>query len=307
MSKSSNMAVSSIHRRGFSSRRALYGYAWTLPAVLCVIFFIFYPIFESARLSLTDQSLLAMETEYVGLETYRDMLTSEEFQVAFKHSVIWLIFGTLGVFVFGFLIGFFLHLDFIGSRLLTALVLLPWVIPDFVAATAWKWLTVGEFGIVSFYLEKMGFPEPSLLASSTYVLPTLILLVIWRITPLMSILVRASLESVPPEYYEAAEVDGATAWQRFIYITIPTIRYPLVIGTLLTSLFVLREFAVVWVTTQGGPVNYSEILPTFIYRQGFMYFETGPAAASSMIYFFFILTFALLYLFSFRRVWKELL
>ena len=301
------MVVNSSNRKGRASYKALYGFAGTLPAIVCVLFFIFYPITECIRLSMTDQSLLAMDTEYVGLETYQDMLTSEEFQVAFKHSVIWLIFGTLGIFVFGFLIGFFLHLNFIGSRILTALVLLPWVIPDFVAATAWKWLTVGEFGIVSFYLEKIGFHEPSLLASSTYVLPTLILLVIWRITPLMSILVRASLESVPPEYYEAAEVDGATAWQRFIYITIPTIRYPLVIGTLLTSLFVLREFAVVWVTTQGGPVNYSEILPTFIYRQGFMYFDTGPAAASSMIYFLFILTFALLYLFSFRRVWKELI
>ena len=104
------MVVNSSNRKGRSSYKALYGFAWTLPAIVCVLFFIFYPITECIRLSMTDQSLLAMDTEYVGLETYQDMLTSEEFQVAFKHSVIWLIFGTLGIFVFGFLIGFFLHL-----------------------------------------------------------------------------------------------------------------------------------------------------------------------------------------------------
>ncbi len=306
MSVSSGVA-GSLGRRRHSWREALYGYAWTLPAVICVLFFIFYPISESVRLSMTDQSLLALETEYVGLETYKEMLASEEFLVAFRHSVIWLFVGTLGILGCGFLVGLFLNLDFAGSRVLTALVLLPWVIPDIVAATAWKWLTVGQFGVVSYYLEKIGFPEPSLLASSTYVLPTLILLLIWRLTPLMSIMVRAALEGVPPEFYEAAAVDGATVWQRFLYITLPTIRYPLVIGTLLTSLFVLKEFAVVWITTQGGPVNFSEILPTFIYRQGFMNFETGPAAASSMIYFFFILTFAILYLIGFRRVWQEVL
>lgn len=287
--------------------RPAHGYLYILPAFLLVVFFILYPVAEAVRLGFTDQSLLVRSTNYVGLRTYVELLTSNAFQVAFRQSLIWLVAGTIGAMLVGFLLGLLITARFPGQGALTALILVPWVLPDIVAATAWKWLYDGHFGLISYFLGVISFPEPALLSSINWVLWALIVVVIWRICPLVALLIRAALEGIPPELYEAAAVDGAGKLTSFRYITLPQLAYPLVIGTLLTGLFVFKDFATVWITTQGGPIDASEILPTFIYRLGFMNFSTGLASAASVVNLVFTLLLAVFYLLAFRRVWREVL
>ncbi len=293
-------------RRYFSLKKKsnLGGYLFISSAVAIVVLFIFYPLFVSIKLSFTSKSFLIPGTEFVGLETYKEVILDEVFRLSLKNSIKWIVFGTLLSLGIGGGIGIFLSIGFKGSKTISALILLPWLLPNIIAAVSWKWMYHPDLGVISFLIESLAGKEIRLLSNVNLVLWLLLIILVWRLAPLASLLFLSGIQSIPKELFEAAEVDGADSYQKFRYITIPHLSYPLIIGTLLISLFILKDFTIVWVTTQGGPVHYSEILPTYIYRLGFYNWEVGKAAATSMLYFIFILSLSLAYLFVFRKVWR---
>lgn len=282
----------------------LSGYAFIFSAVAIVGLFIFYPLFFSIKLSLTNKSLLIPGSEFVGLETFKEVIIDEVFRLSLSNSIKWVVFGTLLSLGVGGAIGIFLSIGFRGSKVISSLILLPWLLPNIVAAVSWKWMYHPDLGVIGFLIESLIGEEIRLLSNVNLVLWLLLIILVWRLAPLASLLFISGIQGIPKELFEAAEVDGADSYQKFRYITLPHLSYPLIIGTLLISLFILKDFTIVWVTTQGGPVYYSEILPTYIYRLGFYNWELGKAAATSMLYFVFILSVSLLYLSAFRKVWR---
>ncbi len=243
-------------------------------------------------------------TEFVGLETYKEVIFDEVFRLSLINSVKWVVLGTLLCLGIGGAIGIFLGIGFRGSKAISALILLPWLLPNIIAAVSWKWMYHADLGVISFLIESFIGEEIRLLSNVNLVLWLLLIILVWRLAPLASLLFLAGIQGIPPQLFEAAKMDGANSYQKFWYITIPYLSYPLIIGTLLISLFILKDFTIVWITTRGGPVYHSEILPTYIYRLGFYNWELGKAAATSVLYFIFILSLSLLYLFVFRKVWR---
>lgn len=127
----------------------------------------------------------------------------------------------------------------------------------------------------------------------------------WRLTPLVVLLVYTAVRSLPAGLFEASEMDGASWLGQVRYISTPLLRYPLVVGALLMGIYTLQDFTTIWVITQGGPIQASEILPTMIYRYGFQNFAFGTAAVASFVYLVVILVVALAYLVVLRPLASE--
>ncbi|MBI3962116.1 MAG: sugar ABC transporter permease, partial [Deinococcus sp.] len=269
---------------GFSRSQALEGYAFTLPALLLVLGLILYPIALSVYLSFFNQNLLRPGLgRFLGLGNYARLLSDSKTLNAFQKSAAMVGFGALGTMLVGFLLGLFLNIGFRGSTVLISVLLIPWVLPEIVTGQIWRWIFQGDVGVANAILHRLGLiREPILwLGSVELAMPTIIGAVIWRLSPFTTLMFLGALRSVPPELLEAASIDGANGFQRFRHITLPHLRYVTVIGTLLVAIFILNNFAVVWVSTKGGPVNATEIIPVLIYKMNFQNYATSRAAALS--------------------------
>jgi multiple sugar transport system permease protein len=178
----------------------------------------------------------------------------------------------------------------------------PWVIPDVATALLWKWLYADEYGVINFLLAKAGIiNQPVLwLANTNMAMASVIFVQIWKLTPVMFITLLASLQNVPKELYEAANIDGASAWQRLRYVTLPMIKPTSVIITLLASIWTFQSFDLIYLLTGGGPADATAILPTLIYLKAFWASETGYAAAIGMLMLVCLMVLSMIYLLVYR-------
>lgn len=290
-----------------SEQRRL-GYILIAPAMVIIGLFIFYPIFEAFRMSLYNRILTKAHFEFVWFETYKRLFTTPVFLVALKNTVIWSICApVLGMF-FGSIIGIIIAQ---GEnkiiKVVSVLILIPFIAPDVVVAATWSWIFDTNIGILNALLEKMVLIKENIdwLGTEQLAFPVVILVMAWRISPFGALLVQSSYKAIPLEIFEAAEIDGANFINRLRYIVLPFLKYPLIIGFLLTMMWVTQNLAIVHLMTGGGPGRTTEILSTYIYKLNFRFYKESEASAASVIYFGFILSITLIYLTVFRRVWRE--
>ena len=141
--------------------------------------------------------------------------------------------------------------------------------------------------------------------SAKLAFPAVIFVMAWRIAPLGALLIQSSYKGIPLEIFEAAEIDGANFFAQLKYIVLPLLKYAIIIGILLTMMWVMQNLAIVRLMTDGGPGRTTEILSTYIYKLNFQYFKESEASAASVIYFGFLIVISLSYLTIFRRVWVK--
>lgn len=289
-------------------RQRRLGYILIAPAMIIIGLFIFYPIFEAFRMSLYNRILTKASFEFVWFETYHSLFINSVFRTAFKNTLVWCISApVLGMF-FGSIIGIIIAQgDNKAVKIASVLILVPFVAPDVVVVAIWDWVFDANIGVLNALLAQIGvFKEPiDWLGSETLAFPVVIFVMAWRISPLGALLVQSSYKAIPVEIFEAAEIDGAGFFSRLRYIVIPIIKYPLIIGLLLTMMWVTQNLTVVHLMTGGGPGRTTEILSTYIYKLNFRFYKESRASAASIIYFGFIFAVTLVYLTVFRRVWKE--
>lgn len=270
--------------------------------------FVFYPIFEAIRLSFYNRILTIPEFSFVGFETYEKLIANEIFRRAFRNTVIWVVGSTvLGMF-FGGIIGIIIAQgENRITRFISLLVLIPFVMPDVVVAATWAWIYDTNIGILNSMLNQMGLIKENVdwLGSAKLALPAVIFVMAWRIAPLGALLVQSSYKGIPLEIFEAAEIDGANFFAQLKYIVLPLLKYAIIIGILLTMMWVMQNLAIVRLMTDGGPGRTTEILSTYVYKQNFQYFKESEASAASVIYFGFLIVISLSYLIIFRRVWVK--
>jgi len=284
------------------------GYSLIAPAMVVIGLFVFYPIFEAIRLSFYNRILTIPEFSFVGFETYEKLIANEIFRRAFRNTVIWVVGSTvLGMF-FGGIIGIIIAQgENRITRFISLLVLIPFVMPDVVVAATWAWIYDTNIGILNSMLNQMGLIKENVdwLGSAKLALPAVIFVMAWRIAPLGALLVQSSYKGIPLEIFEAAEIDGANFFAQLKYIVLPLLKYAIIIGILLTMMWVMQNLAIVRLMTDGGPGRTTEILSTYVYKQNFQYFKESEASAASVIYFGFLIVISLSYLIIFRRVWVK--
>jgi multiple sugar transport system permease protein len=285
-------------------------YILIIPAIVFVMAFILYPVVDLFRLSFTDKVLTDPESgNFVGWESYKAILSDDVTLIALKNTLIYVAAGVIITVVIGLFLGQLLSLDKPITRITSGIILIPWAMPPVIIAAAWKWMMHPQLGVINDLLQSWNIIERPIafLSTPALAMPSLIAVLVWRLFPLESILISAGIQSIPQEMHEAAVVDGATNRQRFFYITIPSIRFIILTTALMNTLWILNSIALVLIMTGGGPLNYTELLTTLIYKTGYKFFKFGEASALAVLNFGFILVLSLIYLYIFRDSWRKVL
>jgi len=282
------------------------GFFYILPPVIIIVIFIIVPIIYAVDLSLLSVHLIKPTVKFVGGYNFIKVLKSKTFHQIFFNSMRWISLGTLGTILIGLGLGLFLNLEFKLNSLVRGIIFIPWIMPEVCVAFAWRWMLNSEMGVVNEVLMRLHLIPGYVpwLAEKGMVLYVCLFVAVWRIYPFIALMILATLHAIPKELYEAGQIDGTNFWQKFIFLTIPQLRYALTIGGLLTIIWLMNSFTTVFIMTEGGPLHYSEILPVLIYKTAFQSYRLSRAAAISLINFVILLIFSLIYLQAFRKHWR---
>jgi multiple sugar transport system permease protein len=279
-------------------------YLLILPTFIVVAVLVAYPIFDVIRLSFTDLLLLRPGTgKFVGLKTFKRTITDPVFPLVIRNTLLWMGLATLFSIIIGLAVGYYLSFDWKINRILRAVILLPWILPPVISASIWQWMVHSDFGVINDILVRLRLLSTGFawLGNPKTALYVLILVMVWKNVPMLSILLSAAFQGVPPELLEAATIDGASEWQKFRRISLPTVSYTLLILMVIVSIWNIQQFVIIWITTRGGPVNSTHILPTYIYEMAFTNFRFGQAAALSVITIIILMGISVIYLLLFRK------
>jgi multiple sugar transport system permease protein len=290
-----------VRRRAstLARRERRFAYALLAPAVIAVFALIAWPIYLIVSISLREGKSLnfsALSQRPFGLGNYAVVLTD----TATWHSA-WVSFAyTFGTIVPAFAIGLttalLLNRVFPLRRWLRSLMLLPWAVPGVMVSIVFLWLFDASFGVVNYALRSIGFVSSDVAwyTNESTALIAVIVPTIWKAYPFFTLTLLAALQSIPANLYEAAAVDGVSAWQRFTNITWPGIRGPAVLALILNGLWTFREFDIIFAATGGGPAKATETLGIRAYNEAFGYFYMGRAAAIGVLMLAIALVFVLI-------------
>ena len=276
-------------RRSFDKH--WYAWAMVLPTVIVLGVLVFAPLVQGVWQSFTnlnesnqrseicDKVLGGAETcrpnpdgaRFVGLDNYVDILTGEqgEFWLQFVNTVVWTVSCVLFHYSLGLGLAVMLHRKFRGRAFYRVALILPWAVPSFVAAFAWRWIFDQQFGILNASLRAIGMDPVAWFEHRWSSLFTAIVANIWLGVPFMMVALLGGLQSISADLYEAAEMDGASPWQRFVNITLPGLRPVSSTIVLLGTIWTFNMFPIIYFVTRGQPAGQTEILVTGAYREAF--------------------------------------
>lgn len=287
-------------RLSIKHREMLSGYLFILPAVLGFIAWTAGPMVYSAWMSLHEWNLI-QPAKYVGLDNFREMRHDDLFwqslKVTFKYAAILVpIFQVVSL-----LTAMLLNTNVRGVTLYRAAFYLPTVVPVAAAAFLWGWIFNPEFGLLNHYLRKLGFGKILWFQDPQWALTAMIIMSVWTFGGTM-VIYLAGLQGIPQHLYEAAEIDGATAWSKFINVTLPMMSPVIFFNLVLGMIGALQAFTSAYIITDGGPQNGTLFYTLYIFRKGFTDFEMGYAAALAWVLFAIVLVLSIFVFRSFGRM-----
>ena len=265
----------------------VFGFGLILPALLLITCLVAYPFCMAIYFSLSDYWVGSPGT-FIGLKNFKDILGNEIFQRTVYNSFVFTSIAVVVKTLLGVWLAMLLYRNFKFKRLVRGAVLLPWVIPTALSTLAWWWMFDSLYSVVNWtgiHLGLINPPGPNWLGMTSYAMTAVIAVNVWRGLPFFAILVLAGLVSIPREFYEAAEVDGATSWGRFCHVTLPLIKPVLAVVILFSTIFTFSDFAIVQVLTRGGPMNTTHLFATLGYQIGLNGGNLGQGAAVSLFLF----------------------
>ncbi|NHM33623.1 carbohydrate ABC transporter permease [Neobacillus terrae] len=269
--------------------------AFLLPNLLGFLFFIGIPIVASLGISFTQWDLLS-PPKWIGIENYKTTLTNKEFWAALGHT-FYFIAGYLPLVMVGALaIALILNQKLKGITFFRAAYFVPVVTSWVAVSLIWKWLFNPEYGLVNYFLSQFGINGPAWLQDPNWAMPAIILTSVWKDLGFVMVIYLAGLQGISPSYYEAAEMDGASAWQKFWHITLPLLNPTTFFVTVISLINSFQVFDQVMIMTEGGPADSTSVIVERIYNHAFRYFEMGNASAISWLLFFIIFFITLLQL-----------
>lgn len=287
-----------ISRLRMRRREAVLGYLYISPWILGFILWVGGPIIASLILSLTNYNILK-PPRFVGLYNFRYALTGDKLFWSsmgrtFYYATVVVPVGTLGSLVLAIL----LNQKFPATTMLRTLYFLPHLTPAVASILLWKWILQPDVGLMNFALAKIGIQGPQWLGSMEWAIPSLIIMALWgSIGGNRMMIFLAGLQGVPQELYEAADIDGASSWDKFRHVTVPMVSPTIFFNLVLGVIGALRVFTSAFVATGGGPAYATWFYALHIYQNAFQYFQVGYAAALAWL--FFIVMFSFTY-FQFR-------
>lgn len=275
-------------------------YGYLAPAALFAASIALVPILVTFWLSFRRQMPIFGISRFVGLENYRFLLEDARFWNALGNTAYFVAFSVVLELGLGLAFALLLNRQFRGRAVARALVLIPWAVPNVVAARFWEWVYNADFGVLNYLLGiKINW-----LGDPLWALHAAILADVWKTTPFVVLLLLAGLQVIPEELYRAARIDGANARQLFRHITLPLLKPVILLVLLFRTMDAARIFDLIFVLTGGGPANETETLVVYAYKLLYRTLQFGYGSTLSVAAFLFILALSLAYLHQLRRAWE---
>ena len=283
-------------------KSALVGWLLLAPSLLLLGGLVVFPVLYNVWLSLFDKHAFMPVQAFVGLRHYRYFASDPEFWTSFYYGSVYAgatMALQLGV---GVPAALLLNEAFRGRNLLRGFVLFPYMIPTIVAVILWKWLLNDSYGLVNHLLLQAGLVRtPVAWLGPDYIMTALIVTSVWQFFPFVVVTYLARLQTIAPELYEAATVDGASTWRRFLHVTLPQTASVLFVIVLLRSIWMFTKFDTVWLLAgEGGVSRYIRTLPVYAYSRSFTYLQAGMGASLAVIMFAMLLVATAIYFRMFR-------
>jgi multiple sugar transport system permease protein len=276
-------------------RRRRAGLLFVAPVFLFLCAVIVFPLGHAFWTSL--HRIRGLSSTFVGLDNYARVLGDEAFWNSLGISIVFTGASVALHMTIGLALALILHQLTFARTAVRNLFLTPWMVAPAVGATIWLWLLEPQFGVVNYLLTVGGMIDAPVawLGEPGTALASVIAVDVWRGVPFVMLLMLAGLKTIPAEQYEAAEMDGANAWQQFRFVTWPNLRYLVVVASTLDIINTIRHYDIIGVMTQGGPAGGTEVLPALLYNTAFRANRFGEAAAIGVALLVLVLAFAILY------------
>lgn len=273
-------------------------YRLLLPSALVMLALVAYPLLYNVRLAFSGMNLYQFrDPPFVGLQHFREILSSATLYVVFLKTVIWTVVNVFFHVVIGVALALLLDRPMRFRGVYRTLLILPWAVPQYITALTWRGMFNYEYGAVNLLLAKLGIGPVPWLSDGTAAFSAAIIANIWLGFPFMMVVALGGLQSIPREMNEAAAIDGANAWQRLRLLTLPLLRPVMAPAIALGTIWTFNNLNVLWLVTDGGkPANQSHILVTYVYNEAFTLYRYGYAAAFSLLIFLILLVFLVVWI-----------
>ncbi|MBV9168601.1 MAG: sugar ABC transporter permease [Chloroflexi bacterium] len=272
-------------RRTLARDQAVFGYSLLAPAAVLIIVLVGVPFVRALWLSFHRKLLGAEDAPWIGLQNYAALLADQTFWLAVKNTFIFTT-GSIGCkLILGLSIALVLNEALPLRGLWRSMVMLPYAMPTLVSVLVWKWMYNDVAGVLNYLASSARLTNHPILwlGDPNFALPSVIAVNVWRGFPFFVITILAGLQTVPQELYDAAKVDGAGVWARFVNVTAPGILPVVAVTTLFSAILTFNDFSIIWILTQGGPGNATQVLATLTYKISIPGLELGKGVAVSVL------------------------
>ncbi len=268
-----------------------------LPAIIIMSIFTVYPLIDGIRLAFTDKNMLQETTNFIGLQNFFNMAKDNVFWLSLIHSIILTTVVIILQLVLGLILAWAMMQDIPGISIFKSIIMLSWVIPVAATVTIFKFMAQPDIGFINIILKSIGIQNLNRywFGDINTAFPFIIILHLWRNVPFYGIAFLAAMITIPQSYYEAAEMNGASGWQKFYLITLPSIRNMIVVMVSIHVLWTFNNFDFVYLSTGGGPVNTTDILPVYVYRQCWTSYTLGYGSSMGTVMFIILMIYFIVY------------
>jgi multiple sugar transport system permease protein len=278
------------------------GLSLLLPTLVVMAVFSILPLIEGFHLSLTDANLLNSKTSYTGLANYRRLVSDPVFWQSLWHSLVLTAAAVLLQLTLGFVLALALKQKVPGINFFRSVIMASWVIPVAATAVMFTFMVQPGYGYVNILFRLFGIRANAFwFGNLHFAFLFIILLHIWRNVPFYGIALVAAMQAIPDSLYEAAEMDGAGDIRRFFVITVPGCRNMIIVMVTIHVLWTFNNFDMVYLTTGGGPVYATEVLPVYLYQQSWISYTIGYASSIGVVMFIILMAYFAIYIRVYQR------
>jgi arabinogalactan oligomer/maltooligosaccharide transport system permease protein len=281
-------------------REHKFSYMMLIPAFIVVLFVVIYPFLYNFRLAFSNLNMYNMrqfiqsdQLTYVGIENFIKIITESSFWIILLRTVAWTVINVVAHVTFGIFYAIILDRDLMFKSIYRTLLVIPWAIPQYIVVLIWKGMFNYRYGAVNLLLRKIGIPGIAWLSQANTGFSAALIVNIWLGIPFMMMIALGGLQSIDPNFYEAAEIDGASSWQQIKHITLPLLKPVMLPAVILGVVWTFNNLRVIYLLTQNTLTNKIDILVTHVYRSAFEFYRYGYAAAFSLIIFVILLVWAI--------------
>ncbi|WP_164716736.1 carbohydrate ABC transporter permease [Paenibacillus whitsoniae] len=268
-----------------------------LPSIALLALTIISPLIKSVLMSFTDYSLLSPDKHWNGFANYTELLRSSEFYHSLRVTLVYVVITVILDLMLGMALAVVLNRNIKFRGFFRSIIMIPWAIPTIVTALIFMWIYQGDYGVLNYTLVHLGMIDANInwLRTMSVALPSIIVVAVFRQTPLVSVMLLAGLQGISGSLYEAARIDGASSWRIFTNITLPMLKPVISSVTLIMIVNNFQMFTLFFTLTNGGPAGSTTSLAIMTYFTAFSKYEMGKASAIGVIWLVLLFAFSMIF------------